>query len=145
MPFVNPGLTKGQTRSKSSQNNIFHGFISNLNSLEIFGNFDQVQLDRGHLKMAALQSPLPRKVCRGYKRPQAPPQTKKRRRRDSLGPALCLDEFFAFLLSSKHKKTHQSLLILLFTKNTRYCYYTQSSFSWFYTLDLGFRGVDVAF
>ena len=104
MPLVNPGLTKGQTRSKSSQNNIFHGFISNLNSLEIFSNFDQVQLDRGHLKMAALQSPLPWKVCRGYKRPQAPPQTKKRRRRDSLGPALCLDEFLAFLLSSKHKK-----------------------------------------
>ena len=45
MPLVNPGLTKGQTRSKSLQNNIFHGFISNLNSLEIFGNFDQVQLD----------------------------------------------------------------------------------------------------
>ena len=32
----------------------------------------------------------------------------------------------------------------LFTKNTRYCSYTQFSFPWFYTLDLRFRGVDVA-
>ena len=40
--MVNLGLTKGQTRSKSSQNNIFHGFISNLISSDIFSNFDQV-------------------------------------------------------------------------------------------------------
>ena len=45
MPLVNPRLTKGQTRSKSSQNNIFHGFISNLKSSKIFSNFDQVWLE----------------------------------------------------------------------------------------------------
>ena len=39
MPLVNLGLTKGQTRSKSLQNNI-HGFISNPISLEIFSTFD---------------------------------------------------------------------------------------------------------
>ena len=32
-----------------------------------------------------------------------------------------------------------------FTKNTRYYSYTQSSYPWFCILDLGFRGVDVAF
>ena len=47
MPLVNPRLTEGQTRSKSSQKNIVHGFISNLSSLEIFGNFDQVWLPIG--------------------------------------------------------------------------------------------------
>ena len=35
-------LIEGQTRSKSSQNNIFHSFIPNLTFSEIFGNFDQV-------------------------------------------------------------------------------------------------------
>ena len=43
------------------------------------------------------------------------------------------------------KNTLKPLDSSLFTKNTRYCSYTQSSFPWFYTLDLGFRGVDVAF
>ena len=53
---------------------------------------------------------------------------------------------FSNLLNTKNtQKTHQSLLILLFTKNKRYCSYTKSSSPWFYTLDLGFRGVDVAF
>ena len=47
MPLVNPRLTEGQTRSKSSQKNIVHGFISNLSSSEIFGNFDQVWLPIG--------------------------------------------------------------------------------------------------
>ena len=42
MPLVNPKLTKSQTMSKSSQNNIFHGFISNPSSLEIFSKFNQV-------------------------------------------------------------------------------------------------------
>ena len=42
MPLVNPRLTKSQTRSKSSQNNIFHGFTSNPSYLETFVNFDQV-------------------------------------------------------------------------------------------------------
>ena len=32
IPMVNPSLTKGQTRSKSTQNNMFHGFISNPSS-----------------------------------------------------------------------------------------------------------------
>ena len=45
MPLVNPGLIKGQTRSKYSQNNIFHGFISNWSSSEIFINFDQDWLE----------------------------------------------------------------------------------------------------
>ena len=40
-PF-NPELTKRQMRSKPSQNNIFHGFKSNLNYSETFVNFDQV-------------------------------------------------------------------------------------------------------
>ena len=95
--------------------------------------------------MAALQGVPPRKACQGYKRPQAPLDQKKE---TLLGPALCLDVFYTIPLSSKHifthKNTHttnQSLLTLLFTKNTRYCPYTQSSFPWFYTLDLGFRGV----
>ena len=42
MPLVKPGLTKGQTRSKFSQNNIFHGFISNPNYSKIFSKFGQV-------------------------------------------------------------------------------------------------------
>ena len=42
MPLVNPRLTESQTKSKSSQNNFFHGFISNPIFLETFGNFDQV-------------------------------------------------------------------------------------------------------
>ena len=41
MPIVNLGLTEGQTRSKSLQNNIFHGFTSNLSSSEVFSKFDQ--------------------------------------------------------------------------------------------------------
>ena len=40
VPLVNSGLTEGQTRSKSSQNNIFQGFVSNLNSSKIFSKFD---------------------------------------------------------------------------------------------------------
>ena len=42
MPLVKPGLTKGQTRSKFSQNNIFHGFISNPNYSKIFRKFGKV-------------------------------------------------------------------------------------------------------
>ena len=44
MPPINLGLTKGQIRLKSSQNNIFHGFTSNPSFSEIFGKFDQVWL-----------------------------------------------------------------------------------------------------
>ena len=42
MPLVNLELIEGQTRSKSSQNNIFHGFISNPSSSDIFSNYDQL-------------------------------------------------------------------------------------------------------
>ena len=44
MPLVNPRLAKSQTKSKSSQNNIFHGFTSNLSYSETFVNFDWVWL-----------------------------------------------------------------------------------------------------
>ena len=44
MPLDNPRLIEGQTKSKSSQNNIFHGFISDLSFSKIFSNFDQVWL-----------------------------------------------------------------------------------------------------
>ena len=101
----------------------------------------QDQHDRGFLKVVALQGSLLQKSCQGYKRPKAPFRPKK----ETPGlPALCLDEFKAFLLSSKHKKHTKNTsnpLDSSFTKNTRYCSYTQFSFPWFYTLDLGFRGV----
>ena len=42
MPLVNLGLTEGQTRSKSTQNNTFYSFSSSSSFLEIFSNFDQV-------------------------------------------------------------------------------------------------------
>ena len=35
-------LTKGQMRSKPSQNNIFHSFTPNLSFSEIYDNFEQV-------------------------------------------------------------------------------------------------------
>ena len=64
-------------------------------------------------------------------------------------PGLCLDVFCSSFFSSKHKKhiknTTEFLDSSLFTKNTRYCSYIQSSSHRFYILDLGFRGVDVAF
>ena len=89
------------------------------------------------------QGPPPRKACQGYKRPQAPPRPKKK---VSLGSALCLDFFYTFFLSlSNTKNTSKPLDSSFFIKNTKYCSYTQSSSPWFYTLDLGFRGVDVAF
>ena len=49
--------------------------------------------------------------------------------------------------TQKHpkKKKNQSLLILFFTKNTKYCSYTQPSFPWFYTLDLRFKGYGCCF
>ena len=60
----------------------------------------------------------------------------------------CFGHFFSLFppyFSPKKHKTHKSLDSSLFTKNIRYCFYTQSSSPWFYTLDLEFRGVDVAF
>ena len=54
--------------------------------------------------------------------------------------------FFSLPNTKKHSKhTSKFLDSSLFTKNTRYCSYTQSSFPWFYILDLRFKGVDVAF
>jgi len=56
---------------------------------------------------------------------------------------------YTFFLSSNTKKhpkhTSKFLDSSLFPKNTKYCSYTQSSFPWIYTLDLRFKGVDVAF
>ena len=40
MPLVNLGLTKIQTRSESSQNDIFHAFTSNPSYSKIFVKFD---------------------------------------------------------------------------------------------------------
>ena len=61
-------------------------------------------------------------------------------------PNLSTHLFFSLPNTKKHPKhTSKFLDSSLFAKNTRYCSYTQSSFPWFYTLDLRFRGVDVAF
>ena len=105
----------------------------------------EINLIRDLVKVAALQGPSPRKAFRGYKRPQAPLDQKKKGRL-SWVPALCLDEFWTFLLSSKHKKTHQSLLILFFTKKIQGSVHTLhlpllSSIPWIW----GLRVVDVAF
>jgi len=53
--------------------------------------------------VAALQGAPSHKGCWGYKRPQATPNQKKKEETSWL-PALCLDKFSAFILSSKHKK-----------------------------------------
>ena len=76
---------------------------------------------------------------------RASPNQKKKKR--LLGLALCLDVFYTFFFSlEKHtKNTSKPLDSSFFTKNTKYCSYTQSSSHWFYTLDLGFKVVDVAF
>ena len=242
MPWSTLGLTKGQTKSKLSQNNIFHSFTLNPSFSEIFNNFDQVwlevdlggpknpnfdpsvktswnqchcedyqilipttvhgsksELDRsrchengdnalinapltfkshnflsnrwifkihtfsktgiqdpskhvkinpikGGLRLATLEGPPPQHLCRDYKKPQAP--FRQRGITFFLSFALCL-VFLHIFLSSKHQNTPKNTSKLLdsslFTKNTRYCYYTQSSFPWFYTWDLGLKGVDEAF
>ena len=61
--------------------------------------------------------------------------------------ALFLYTFFSLFQTPKNtQKTGKNFSILPSSpKNTWYRSYTQSSFPWFYTLDLGFRGVDVAF
>ena len=56
--------------------------------------------------------------------------------------AWSLYTFFSLPNTKKHIHPLDSSI---FTNNTRYCSYTQSSFPWFYTLDLGFRGVGVTF
>ena len=44
MPLVNLGLTEGQTRSKSSQNNTFQGFWSNLSFRRFLANVTKFDL-----------------------------------------------------------------------------------------------------
>ena len=101
---------------------------------------------RGSLKVAALELP-PWNLCHSYKKPEAP---------FSYGRIIFFSWvllfswfFYTFFPSLKYKKhlknTSKLLDSSLFTKNTRYCSYTQSSSPWFYILDLGFRGVDIAF
>ena len=58
--------------------------------------------------------------------------------------------FFSLLNTKKPpkntpKNTSKFLDFCISTKNTRYYFLAQSSFPWFYILDLGFRGVDIAF
>ena len=61
----------------------------------------KINLIQGHLKMASLEGPSPRKACRGYKRPWAPPKPEKI---IFLGLDLFLDIIHTFFLSLKHKK-----------------------------------------
>ena len=114
----------------------------------------KINLIWDHLKVAvlegppmALHGPPPRNLCWGCKKPQAPLDQKKKKK-DFLAAYSLPRQILSFsplFQTQKTLTTNQSLLILLFTKNTRYCPYTQSSFPWFYNLDLGFRGVDIAF
>ena len=109
IPLVNPSLTKGQTRSKSTQNNMFHGLISNPSS------------------------------SKGI------PKPKKKRLFWVLLFAWMFSTHFSSLSKKHTKNTSKPLDSSFFTKNTKYCSYTQSSSHWFYTLDLGFKVVDIAF
>ena len=94
--------------------------------------------------MEALQGAPPHKACWGYKRPQAPPDPKRRDFPRSCSLHGCFMQASSLLqthfYTQNTQKTNQSLLILLFTKNTRYCSYTQPSFPWFYNSDLRFKG-----
>ena len=98
----------------------------------------KINLIRDHLKMVA-------KARRGYKSPQVP--SKKKKQDFSGFSSLFGHSLHVFPLFKKQKKhnknTSNPLDSSFFTKNTRYCPYTQSSSPWFYTLDLGFRGVDI--
>ena len=177
MPLVNPGSTKGQTRSKSSQNNTFHGFLSNPSFSEIFGIKFDLNLTLGGAKNPnfdlAIRMSWNQFHCEDYQIliPTNVHGSKSELEWQGDAPIDALltsktgggTHFSKFLLSTwspymffplpntkKHTKKHpkntsKPLDSYLFTNNTRYCSYTQSSFPWFYTLDLGFRGVDVAF
>ena len=126
----------------------FHTF-SEIGSQDFSRGF-RISPISGLLKLAVLEGPSPRNACRGYKYPQAP--LRLRRKTFLWFFALFLVSLHVFLYS-KHQKTHikhpkstsNPLDSSFFTNNTRYCLYTQSSFPWFYTLDLGFRVMDVAF
>ena len=137
-------------KSKPSQNNIFHNFTSNPSFSKIFNNFD-LELTLGGPKTLILIWPSElvetNAIARAIKGPRNPSNQKKKRL--SLGFGLCLNVFYTFFLSSKHKKhtkTHQSFLIIFFTKkNTRYCSYTQSSSPQFYTLGFGVQECGCSF
>ena len=93
----------------------------------------------GLLKLAVLEGPSPRNACRGYKFPQAP--LRLRRKTFFWFFALFLVSLHVFLYS-KHQKTHikhlkstsNPLDSSLFTKNTRYYSYIQSSTLWVWGL-----------
>ena len=106
----------------------------------------KISLIRGGLTLAALEWPPI-----ALQQPQAPI-----RLRDTHFSKICSLpssslRFFLSLPNTKkgpkklQKNTSKSLDSSLFTKNTRYCFCTQSSFPWFYSQDLEFRGMDVAF
>ena len=88
----------------------------------------------------------PRKACWGYNRPQVPSDPKKKKKDFSGFVSLpgCSLHIFPLFQTLK-KNTSKPLDSFFLTKNTRYCPYTQSSSPWFYTSDLRFRCVDVAF
>ena len=92
----------------------------------------------------ALEGPSPLKTRLGlYIAPNTP---QIGRRHSFLKFAFCPTSLHIFFsLPNTQKHTSKLLDSSLFTKNTRYCSYTQSSFPWFYTFDLAYRGVDVAF
>ena len=91
------------------------------------------------------------KRVKARKGPRYPLDQKKKKEISwALCPTWTISECFSSLPNTKKdpkkkKITSKSFNSSLFTKNTRYCSYTQSSSPWFYTLDLGFRGVGVAF
>ena len=81
-----------------------------------------------------------------YKSIQTPHFVKKKKKRllDSFpGLILSLVSLISLPNTSKHLQTPQILIFSL--QSSRQCSCTQSSFPWFQSLDLRFRGVDVAF
>ena len=73
----------------------------------------KINLIQGHLKMVALEGLLPRKACRGYKRPQAPSNPKKK---EGIFGFFSLPGWFLHIFPLfQTQKTHQSLLILPFS------------------------------
>ena len=72
----------------------------------------------GILKVVALERLLPRKVCQGYKGPQAPFRPKKERSLWFLCSAWTFSAPFSSL-SKSIQKTHQNILILLSLPKTQ--------------------------
>ena len=83
--------TFSETRSQGLSRNVKINLIHNLLKVATLKGLSM-----------SLQGPSPRKACQGYKRPQAPLRPKKKE--TPLATAFCLDEFWAFLPSSKPKK-----------------------------------------